>query len=215
MMAHANILLDLDGTLCDPGPGITDSVDYALQKMGIVESDPAALRRFVGPPLEHSFRDLYHLDDKQTEQAVGYYRERFSERGIHEAVVYEGIPELLGELATAKRTLVVATSKPLIYSKQILQNVGIINYFAHVEARGLDEVITKSVTVERAMKALNILPETAVMIGDRQHDIIGARDNGLDSIGVLYGYGDREELASHGATEIVGTVAELRELLLN
>ena len=209
-------LFDLDGTLTEPGEGITNSVMYALKKFGIHEADRSALYPFIGPPLLDSFQKFYHMDVQQAEQAVAAYREYFSEKGLFENRVYDGIPELLQALRDAGKILVLATSKPEVFALRILDKFDLAKYFHHFGAASLDSSRSQKADVIRHALHLCGDPDlsTVAMIGDRYHDICGAKENGLQSIGVLYGYGDRPELEQAGADAIADTVEQLRELLL-
>ena len=204
---YQNILFDLDGTLTDPGMGITNSVMYALKKFNIDVKDRASLYRFIGPPLKGSFEEFYGFSDGQSELAVQYYREYFKKQGLLENKVYEGIPELLTRLKEKGKTLIVATSKPEVFTLDILRHFNLLEYFDFVAGATMDDKRTKKSDIIRyALECCHITDtSTAVMIGDRKHDIIGAKENTLDSIGVLFGYGDYEELKAAGATYIVET----------
>lgn len=209
-------LFDLDGTLTEPGEGITNSVMYALDKFGIHETNRESLYRFIGPPLLDSFQNYYGMPPEQAEQAVAAYREYFSVKGLFENRVYEGIPVLLQELRSAGKTLVLATSKPEVFSLRILDKFDLSQYFHFVGAASLDSSRSQKPDVIRHALQLcgNPDPETVVMIGDRKHDILGAKENGLQSIGVLYGYGNRPELEQAGADVIVESVTQLKGILL-
>jgi len=204
---YKNILFDLDGTLTDPGMGITNSVMHALKKFNIEVEDRTSLYRFIGPPLKGSFEEFYGFSGEQSELAVRYYREYFKKQGMLENEVYDGIPELLTWLKEKKKTLIVATSKPEAFTLEILQHFKLIEYFDFVAGATMDDTRNKKSDIIRyALDCCHIIDKsTAVMIGDRKHDIIGAKENGLDSIGVLFGYGNYEELKTAGATYIVET----------
>lgn len=211
---YQTLIFDLDGTLTDSGPGIIHSVAYALEKMGISDDNPSHLSRFIGPPLYESFAQFYGLNATETQQAVDYFREYFTSKGMFENQPYPGIAELLGKLQEQGKTLLVATSKPEIFAKEILVHFELDHYFTVIAGASLDDTRTRKGQI--IAYALDKLAETtgkAVMIGDRKHDVIGAKQHQLDSIGVLYGYGDRDELTAAGATHIVQTVEELKELL--
>jgi phosphoglycolate phosphatase len=213
---YSTILFDLDGTLTDPKVGITRSVQYALDKLGIVEPDADRLDRFIGPPLQYSFQEFYGLDTETAWRGVESYREYFADRGIYENVIYQGIPELLRELAAYGAVLYVATSKPTHFADLIIRHFGIDRHFYKIVGANLDgtrslkrEVVAEIIAADRGPR------ERMVMIGDRSHDVVGARENALDSIGVTYGYGSRDELSDAGATFIVDSVESLKELLLH
>ncbi|CYU61188.1 MULTISPECIES: HAD family hydrolase [Streptococcus] len=212
---YQTILFDLDGTLTDSGQGILNSVAYALEKMGIEEPDTANLNRFIGPPLYESFSRFYQLSPEDTQSAVDAFRVYFKEKGMFENQLYPGIIPLLEELRTAGKTLVIATSKPEIFAKQILEHFGIAHYFDVIAGASLDSSrISKADVIGYAINQLEAFPNNAVMIGDREHDIEGARRHQLPAIGVLYGYGSKQEFEKAGATMIVETVQDLKRVLL-
>lgn len=213
---YTHILLDLDGTLTDSMPGITRSVQYALEHFGIHVEDTNTLRRFIGPPLRDSFRDYYHFDESQTERAVAQYRERYEAKGMFESEVYEGIPALLEELRRSGKTIMLATSKPEINARQILEHFGIDPFFSFVGGADLEGRREHKADVLRHILAHfpEVNPENMVMVGDRHHDIDGAKTVQIDAIGVLYGYGNLAELQEAGATHIAKDVTDLKRLLL-
>ncbi|HEM6455371.1 TPA: HAD family hydrolase [Streptococcus suis] len=212
---YQTILFDLDGTLTDSGQGILNSVAYALEKMGIEEPDTANLNRFIGPPLYESFSRFYQLSPEDTQSAVDAFRVYFKEKGMFENQLYPGIIPLLEELRTAGKTLVIATSKPEIFAKQILEHFGIAHYFDVIAGASLDSSrISKADVIGYAINQLEAFPKHAVMIGDREHDIEGARRHQLPAIGVLYGYGNKQEFEKAGATMIVETIQDLKRVLL-
>ncbi|HEL1661478.1 HAD family hydrolase [Streptococcus suis] len=212
---YQTILFDLDGTLTDSGQGILNSVAYALEKMGIEEPDTANLNQFIGPPLYESFSRFYQLSPEDTQSAVDAFRVYFKEKGMFENQLYPGIIPLLEELRTAGKTLIIATSKPEIFAKQILEHFGIAHYFDVIAGASLDSSrISKADVIGYAINQLEAFPKQAVMIGDREHDIEGARMHQLPAIGVLYGYGNKQEFEKAGATMIVETVQDLKKVLL-
>lgn len=209
------VLFDLDGTLTDPKVGITLSVQYALSKMGIQEEDPDTLTPFIGPPLLSSFKELYHMNDEEAIQAIWYYRERFSTTGLYENKVYLGIRELLTTLKNQGRKLIVATSKPTAFSIQILEHFDLKQFFTSIVGSNLDGSRTeKADVIEFALAGENISDfSKVVMIGDRKYDIIGAKKNNIDVIGVTYGYGSYQELVDADPNYIVSSVDELASRL--
>jgi len=206
------ILFDLDGTLTESEPGIVNSVKYALEKMGVYGTSDDLLRSFIGPPLFESFVRVGMFNEADAHKAVDLYRERFDKVGWKENSVYTGIPAILRALKKQGAYIAVATAKPDIYSRRIIEYFGMAPYIDRLEAISLQEHhADKGEIVRRA------LPEKfrrACMIGDRATDIIGANENGIDGIGALYGYGSREELEDAGACVIAETVEQLREILL-
>ena len=203
------VLFDLDGTLTESGIGITRSVAYSLRKFGIEESDQAKLDRFVGPPLIDSYEKLYGFTHEQAVQAVEYYREYYAVTGIFENRVYDGVEAMLQALCSAGKTCILATSKPEHYARQILDHFGLSRFFSQVAGATMDEKRTNKADVIAHALALCGEGCSAVMVGDRKHDILGAKANGLPSIGVLYGYGSREELETAGADYIAETAEDL------
>lgn len=215
MSKYKYIFFDLDGTLTDSAEGITNSVAYALEKFGIQATDKNELNRFIGPPLIESFMSFCGFDEENAKKAIGHYRERFSDIGIFENLVYEGVPELLQSLKNKGYVLVMATSKPEGYATRIAEHFDLAKYFTYIAGATFDGKIgTKTEVIEYAIKAMNISNrKEIVMIGDRHHDGEGAQNTGLDFIGVLYGYGSREELVKAGAKLIAETPAQIEELL--
>ncbi len=209
------ILFDLDGTLTDPKPGITKSVQYALSKMGIEEEDLEKLTPFIGPPLIASFKEFYQLTEEEAKEALQYYRERFSKVGLYENAVYEGIKELLGALQGQGKTLYVATSKPTVFSVKILEHFGLLPYFAGVIGSELDGTrVEKSEVIAAVLSEIeNPELESILMVGDRKFDILGAKENNIAVIGVAYGYGGYAELKEAKPNYIIKTVAELKKIL--
>lgn len=216
MCNYKVILFDLDGTLTDPKVGITKSVQYALEKFGIIEQDLEKLEPFIGPPLHESFTSIYSFDEEKTKQAIAYYRERFKSKGMFENYLYSGIQQLLIDLKDQQKVLVVATSKPTVFSQEILQYFDIDKYFDLVVGSNLDGTRTsKTEIIEVILDELKQYEkQDFIMIGDRKHDMIGAKNCGIDSIGVTYGYGSLNELNQEAPTFIVNRVEELRGKLM-
>jgi phosphoglycolate phosphatase len=213
-MKYKYYLFDLDGTLTDSGIGITNSVMYALEKFGIHVSDRKELYPFIGPPLTDSFRKYFSFTEQQALQAVEYYREYFRAGGIFENAVYEGIPEMLGELKGRNAIIALATSKPYEFTVQILDHFDLHKYFDHVGAATMDGHISKKADVIRhLLDTLEVTDKSSVlMIGDRDQDIEGAKTNDLHSAGVLWGYGSNEELMNAGADYIASEPSDILSL---
>ena len=212
-MSYDVILFDLDGTLTDSAEGIINSVVYALERMGIPYTDKRELRRFVGPPLQDAFRDYYGLSEDGVTNAVQTFREYFTEKGIYENAVYDGVPEMLDELQKAGYTLAVATSKPEAFAEQILAYFGLSKYFTVVAGASMGGT-SNPIVMRKALQKLCTEPSDRVlMIGDREHDVLGAKDVGLPSLGVLYGYGSEAELREAGADFIARTPQEIPQLI--
>lgn len=209
------ILFDLDGTLTDPGEGITNSVAYALKKFNISVEDKTELYRFIGPPLIYSFMNFYGLNYENGLKAVEYYREYFSVTGIFENKLFDGIHKLLAEIKKSGKKIALATSKPEQYAVRILDHFDLTQYFDFVGAATMDETRSKKADViTYTLDNLGITDKSkVVMIGDRHHDIDGANQNGLDSIGVLFGYGSHDELENAGATYIAETINDIIKFL--
>ena len=212
---YNTILFDLDGTLTDPGIGITNSVAYALDKWGIKVNDRTELYKFIGPPLVESFEKYYGFSHDDALLALKQYREYFSEKGLFENEVYNGIVELLEALKEQGKRLIVATSKPEVYSKRILEHFDLYKYFDFLAGATFDgKRVKKNDVIAYAIESCGIDDlSSVVMIGDREHDVLGAACFGIDSIGVLWGYGSREELKAAGATYIAEKVEDIREFI--
>lgn len=213
MKEYHTYFFDLDGTITDSSLGITNSVIYALKKFGIEENDRRKLYKFIGPPLTDSFKEYYGFSKEEAIRAVAYYREYYQEKGIFENRVYDGFEEMLKKLKAAGKRLVVATSKPEPYAKRIIEHFGLGSYFDYVAGMGLDGRRGEKADVIRyALSACGIKDKSGVlMVGDREHDVIGAKKMGIDCLGVLYGFGNRKELEEAGADYIAETVEEIGE----
>ncbi|MBQ1989848.1 MAG: HAD family hydrolase [Rikenellaceae bacterium] len=209
------LLFDLDGTLTDPFEGITRSVEYALNAFGIEVEDRRTLAPFIGPPLVESLTERYGFTMEDAVAAVAKYREYFAVKGLYENELFEGIPELLNDCRKAGYKISMATSKPTHYAKIIAEHFDIARYFDAIHGSSLDgSRITKSSVVAEAVREESLDPERALMIGDRRHDVEGAREHGIKTVGVLYGYGSLEEHTAAGAAYIAKDLDELRELLI-
>lgn len=209
------ILFDLDGTVTDPEVGITLSVAYALKHFGIEVEDVSSLRKFIGPPLHDSFIDFYGFSKEKAIEAVDKYRERFAVTGIFENEPYDGIHQLLTGLKEAGYTLAIASSKPEVFTKRIIEHFELAPYFTEVCGSELDGSRTdKAEVITYVLEKLgNPTAENAVMVGDRKHDILGAKKNNLTSIGVLYGFGNEAELQEAGADYIAATVSDIAPII--
>lgn len=216
-MKYQVILFDLDGTVTDSGPGIMNSVQYALDRFGISNPDRSVLRRFVGPPLEDSFQRFFGLSSEEAKEGVRYYREYYSAGGIFENSVYDGMVETLQKLKAYGCRIYLATSKPQVFGIQVLEHFGLLSVFDGVVGSFLDGTrINKDEIVKEVLCQAGITQENrscAVMVGDREYDVLGAHRNGIEAIGVLYGYGSREELEKAGADRIIGRPEELLQIV--
>lgn len=209
------VLFDLDGTLTDPFLGITSCVQFALRHFGIDEPDLHALTPYIGPPLRDSFMKLHGLSEQDADEALRQYRVRFSDVGMFENEVYDGIPALLEALREKGMRLAVATSKPTVFSETILAHFGLAPYFDAVVGSELSGArVEKADVIAEALRRLNADPADTIMVGDRCFDIDGAHENGLRAVGVRYGYALPDELENARADVIVGTVEELSKTLL-
>ncbi len=206
------MLFDLDGTLTNPEAGITNCIRHALYELGHEHDPRDDLRWCIGPPLRGSLSQLPATDDSQRiEDALSLYRERFSDVGLLENEVYEGIPEALKELKAAGVALFVATSKPQIYAIRILQAFGLAPFLHRIVGSELDGTREAKADVIAQVLSEGAVTGRPLMVGDRSHDVIGARENGLDCLGVLYGFGSRDELVEAGAVDLCDTPRELSE----
>jgi phosphoglycolate phosphatase len=210
------VLFDLDGTLTDPKLGITRSIQYALRKRGRPVPDADSLESLIGPPLEQSFRERFAMSPADARQAVEDYREYFADTGLYENAVYPGIPALLAALCARGDRLAVATSKPTVFAERILAHFALASHFAAVVGSHLDgRRVDKRELIADALAALEgVARDAAIHVGDRRHDVLGARANGIDAIAVGYGYGTRAELVEAGPTALVDSVTALGRLLL-
>lgn len=217
MQRYRHLLFDLDGTLTDPAEGITKCIAYALDHFGIETPDLHGLRSWIGPPIKQSLMEIHLFDEAKADIGVTKYRERFSDIGLYENEIFDGIPELLASAKQKGYQIYLATSKPTIFAERILQHFNIDQYFDFVGGSALDDSRpTKAHVIRHVIENTGLKdPENALMIGDRKHDIIGGQSCRMDTTGVLYGYGTKEELESFGATYIVESIAKLSEFLLD
>lgn len=212
---YNNIFFDLDGTLTNPFEGITNSVIHALKRMNITPPPQNQLACFIGPPLDEIFMEKYNLTQPQAHQAIEYFREYFQDKGILENVLYDGIPETLQALKQAGKRLFLATSKPEEFAKRVLDRFDLTKYFTGIYGADMHgERYKKDLVIKYALNNIGIVDTTdCVMVGDKEHDVIGAKKCGFNCIGVLYGYGSLQELLNAGAIEVVKTPQELLTLL--
>lgn len=209
-------LLDLDGTITDPKLGITKAVAFSLKQYGIEIEHLDSLCDFIGPPLTESFQQYFGFSEEKSKEAVLKYREYYSPYGLYENQLYEGMAQLLKNIVNQGNKIILATSKPTIFAEKILKYFKIDQYFEFIAGSEMDlSRYGKGEVIEYALKKMNINSENAIMIGDRKHDIIGAKKNNLASIGVLYGYGKIEEMENAHADYIVHDVYELERLMIN
>ncbi|MEI7770708.1 MAG: HAD hydrolase-like protein [Chloroflexales bacterium] len=213
---YPTVLFDLDGTLTDPLEGIARCIRYALERLGRPPLGDEVLRTWIGPSLRDSLASVLDGDRALVERGMALYRERYAPTGIFENRVYPGIPELLADLSAAGSCVCLATSKPQIFAQRILEHFGVADHFTVIGGATLDT--SRESKADVIAYVLGELPgearSGAIMVGDREHDVIGARQHDLPTIGVAYGYGSRAELAAAGAFAIADDVAALRALLL-
>lgn len=218
MTAHnASVLLfDLDGTLTDPLEGVVNSILYALKKKGIKENHPEELRNFIGPPLHLSFQKRYHLGEAEAFEIVRVYREYYSEKGIIENTIYPGMFDLLKELKNQNKIISLATSKPSLFAKQVMEHFKLTPFIDFIAGANLDGSRTdKKEIVAYAKEITGNKPNAEyLMIGDREFDIMGAHFNGLEACWVTYGYGEESIVMKENPEYISRSVAELSDLLL-
>jgi phosphoglycolate phosphatase len=213
-MKYSNVLFDLDGTLTDPYLGITNSVKYALNKFNIIKENDNKLKLFIGPPLEKSFMEYYGFNTDDAKTAVEYYREYYSIKGIYENKLYTGIETVLKKLNNENINCIVTTSKLEKYAVKVLRNFNIDIYFHDIVGSNLEgTLLEKEDIIKHSIQKNKLEKEKTVMVGDRKYDIIGAKDNGIDSIWVLYGYGTQEELEEIMPTKYCNSVDELFKIL--
>ena len=214
-MAYRTILFDLDGTLTDPFLGITRSIQYALEKMGGEVPSANDLHWCIGPPLWDSFAILLDTQERAIQdQAVSYYRERYTAEGLYENTLIEGIDRIVSRLAADGRQLFVATSKPHAYAGTIVDHFGLTSHFGKIYGSELDGTRSaKAELIAHILEQENLKAADCVMIGDRKHDLIGAAANNMAGIGVMWGYGSRQELEAERPVAVTQTPVDLERFL--
>lgn len=217
MLMYDTVLFDLDGTLTDPYEGIANAVTYAMRRIGRADPSASELKAFIGPPIFDSFFKMCGGDGNAVDRAVFYYREYYMDKGKFENKVYDGVIDMLDKLKSQGITLAVATSKPEAVSVEILERFRLANSFDVIAGASLDKSrAEKSKVIEYALDMCGVRDKSRViMVGDRKYDVIGAKNNGLGCIGVLYGYGDRAELSEAGADFIVTTPQGVADIVLS
>ncbi|MET1079499.1 MAG: HAD family hydrolase [Pseudomonas sp.] len=214
-MHQQHLLFDLDGTLTDPREGITRSVQHALAQLGIDEPDLQLLEPFIGPPLLQGFMQFYGFDEATAWRAVAFYRERFKSIGLYENRLFEGTLPLLEYLGRQGRTLYIATSKPTVFALEIARHFGFASCFKRIYGSELDGTRShKDQLIAHLLAEEDLDPADCLMIGDRKHDLLGARANNLACVAVGYGFGSREELLAEAPTYHFSTQAELHQAFL-
>ncbi len=212
------ILFDLDGTLTDSGEGIMKCVQYALEEAGITEDDEAVLKKYIGPPLVDSFQKVHGLTQEQALRAVAKYRERYNTKGIYENVMLPGMKECVAKVSQAGKKIALATCKPELFTDRILEYFGLTEYFDVVVGsidvtRKYKAQVIEEVFVRLAQLDKNFTKERAIMVGDRKDDVNGAKQTGIECVGVRFGFAEEGELEAAGADYIVETPEELAEFL--
>ena len=212
---YDTILFDLDGTLTDSGPGITHAVQYALEQKGYEVPPREELFSFIGPPLHTSFRRRCGVDEVGATELVRIFRVYYNQMGgILENEVYPGIREMLSELKNAGKRLMIATSKPQAAAELVMRHFGLDEFVPEIVGGTDDNRNTKGEVIAYTLREYGVDPGTAIMVGDREHDIHGAAENGIPAIGITWGYGDRAELEGAGAKAVFDTPAETAEYIL-
>lgn len=214
MSKYDHILFDLDGTLTDSGPGIMNGFEYSLGKMGVEYPGRDYLKQFVGPPLGDSFEKTLGFSPEDAAKGIAFYKEYYAEKGVYENDVYPGIPELLEKLKESGKKLLVATTKAELMANVVMDHFGLRKYFDLMVASNNTDRKNKIDVLNYAIENGGVDRERAVMVGDRFYDITGAAHFGMTSVGVLYGYGSRQELEEAGATHIAESVDSLYDILL-
>lgn len=215
-MVIRTVLFDLDGTITDSGPGIMNGVRYALKKAGMREASEEELRSFIGPPLKEQFRDFCGTTDEEAAEMVRLYREYYTEKGIFENAVYDGVISMLSQLKAAGLQILLATSKPEKFAKIIAEHFDFARYFDFIGGANMDGTRTdKQEVIEYVLSSCGVKNRDEVMmVGDRCYDIEGAGKAGVHSLGVLYGYGSREEMEKAGAELIAESPQEAAGMIL-
>lgn len=209
------ILFDFDGTVCETGEGVMNSVRYALQKMGLPEAEEKILRSFVGPPPAQNFREKIGMTEEEAEQAVAFFRERYAKKGIYEVSFYDGVVPLVLSLKKAGFKVALASSKAECFICRMLEYLGQGDLFHIVTGATLDGTrSTKAEVLDCALKRCKVEKSRTVLIGDTKYDVIGALQKEIPFVGVLWGYGTEQEMRSFGAKRFVKNPEELRALLL-
>ena len=211
---YKNIMFDLDGTVTDSGRAIMSSVEYALSHFGIIDQPKEKLQTFIGPSLFDSFEREYKMTGEDCDKEVSLYRSIYEKGRMYDVDIYDGMPDLLGELKKSNHTVLLITSKPLKFSEKILHRIGLADYFDHMVGPDLsDHSSDKKRLIEKAVNAYGLKKSECVMIGDTKYDICGAAGAGIDSIAVTYGYGKTEDMKAAGATYMADSVKEISEML--
>ncbi len=210
------ILFDLDGTVTDSEEGIINSIIYSLDKMDFTGYSPALLKKFIGPPLLNSLMEEFGFSTEEAQRGVEFYREYFKEKGVFENRLYPGMEALLEKLASRNYHLLMATAKPTYYANKILEHFRIRHFFKQVTGSSMDgNILEKTDIIRIALSDHPRVPKSHfIMVGDRKHDVIGAKENGIHSLWVKYGYGEEEELKDLKPDHTAGNIDELSRFFL-
>lgn len=216
MKKYDFIIFDLDGTIIDPSIGITNSILYSSEKLGVESRSMEELLKFIGPPLIDSFKKFFGFSEERAKIAIKYYREYFKDKGVLECSLYNGIEDILKVLKQKGKRLAVATTKPEIFAIEVLKHFYLDSYFEFVAGSNLDGTrVDKGELILYALDSCGVKDlGKAIIIGDRKHDILGAKKVGIDSMGILYGFGDRKEFEDVGATYVANSPEEILEFLI-
>lgn len=214
-MKYKNILFDLDGTITDSSPGIINSYKYSLHKFGLTENDENIIRTYIGSPLRAYYSERQMLSHTDSEIAVKFFREHYNETGIYENNVYPGLYELISELYDSGCRLYIATSKPEKFALTVLDHFKLDKFFSYIKGSDMSpDNKPKSEIIRHVIETNRLTKPECIMVGDRYHDIRGAKENGIRSAAVTYGYGSASELKNEFPDHIVSDAAGLREVLL-
>ncbi|MCR4650518.1 MAG: HAD hydrolase-like protein [Lachnospiraceae bacterium] len=213
MKKYKNLLIDLDGTITDSGDAVISCVVYALEKLGIKDTPYETLRKFIGPSLHDSFTRTMGLDEETANKAIELYRSMYEDNKMYDVTLYDGIAEFMRDASAAGCKVILVTSKPHEFATKIMDRLDLSQYLHYQTGPDMDDPSSdKCVLIEKAVRACDLKKEECVMIGDTRFDIKGAVDAGIDSVGVLYGFGTEEELRETGATYIVAKADDLNAL---
>lgn len=214
MQKYDTVIFDFDGTVADTGDGVFSSVRYALDKLGLSQPSEEEIRTFLGPPLDFSFRNVCKLDDETIEEAIRLYRTFYPEKGVYMFTLYDGMTELFKSLSDKGIKIAIASAKPEVFLKTAVSHAGIERFVGFVGGTTLENKDTsKASVIKRAMEAVGAEPDKTLMVGDRCFDINSAKEVGIKSIGVLFGYGTKEELSQSCADYLVNSPDEILKII--
>ena len=214
-MSRRHVFFDLDGTITNSAPGITNSIIYARKKWGLEPGTNADYYKFIGPPMPQSYEEFWGFSHEDAVRFLEDYREYFSVKGLFENEVYPGVMDLLAALKAAGKHLYIATTKPTGFSERIAERFGFAEYFDMISGSDLNKTNSKFAVIEAARVRFGLDMSDAILVGDKSHDVEGAHEHGIPCIGVTWGFGGRDELEAAGADYIVDTPEELKALLLD